>query len=202
MSKYYYHGVGNIICCPDVGQKMINIIKSGGLKSKRLLGMNSYAGFNGSDYISICKKEDMSLYSKYQLNAFFYYIFNSCCFIISDEVDAIETEYFNSKDVDYSDIKIMMNKYPYIRYSDMFDEYQVKDEIPLKYIIGIGLPLNIDDPYLIEDIKKDIEPVCLLARSLNLDIVDTRSMFFVEEYENNKNNNDNKCKILTINNSN
>ena len=42
----------------------------------------------------------------------------------------------------------------------------------------------------------------LLFNILGLDIVDTSSIFFVEEYENNKNNNDNKCKILTLNNSN
>ena len=71
MSKFYYHGVGNIIICSDIRDKMINIINSGGLKSKRLLGFNSSMGFNGADYISVCKKEDIKLYSKYQLNAFF-----------------------------------------------------------------------------------------------------------------------------------
>lgn len=47
---------------------MINIIESGGIKSKRKLKINNlYVGYNGSDYISLCSKEDNSMYNFFMI---------------------------------------------------------------------------------------------------------------------------------------
>ena len=203
MSKYYYHGIrGGIDINSYTINRMFRILESGGLKSNKLLHNSKFGGYNGIDYISVCSKQDINMYSNYKTNAFFNYIYNNYCFIISDKVDAIKTNYIDSEAYDYHYILELMEHNPNIRYSDMFDEYQVKDEIPSNYIIGVGFPFNINNVHLSGNVYKTFSKLHNLLDNLGLDIVDTSSIFFIKENENNKNNNDNKCKILTINNSN
>ena len=204
MSKFYYHGVGNIMCNPYISEKMINIIKSGGLKSKKFLNLNIRGGYNGMDYVSVCKKEEKNLYEKYPISAFYQYIHNKCCFIISDEISAIKTKYITEDEIDYDESKTrycclleLVQNNEGIRYSDMFDEYQVYESIDLEHILGIGLPLDIYDSNLLDSIKENIKPLCDLAISLGLDIVDTRDDNFVEKYEEKMyKNNGNKIKYI------
>lgn len=189
MSKYYYHGVRNIY-------KMFDIIKSGGIKSKRLLGYKYGYGYNGYDYVSICNKINENE-CDYEINndkvcnsSFLNYIYNKFCFIISDQVPAIKT-YYLEEISKFSSLNIIRSLLTDIedRYSDMFDEFQVKDQILLKDIVGIGIP--IDE----KNIKKDIElntqlkQLYEIALNFGWDIVDTAHLNFVEEYEN--------CKVKT-----
>lgn len=178
MSKYYYHGVYNIY-------KMFDIIKSGGIKSKRLLGYEYGYGYNGYDYVSICNKtNDYEINdNKVSNSSFVNYIYNKFCFIISDQIPAIKT-YYIDEDSKLSSLNILKSLATDIedRYSDMFDEFQVRDQILLKDIVGIGIPFDVNN-------KKDIklEKLYDIAHSLGWDIVDTSHIDFVEEYEN--------CKI-------
>lgn len=142
MERIFYHGIFPNIPCIAI-TKMIEIIQSGAIKSRRLQGVTSEFGFNGDDYISICSKEDEKEYSKYPINAYDRYISNSFCFIISDDIPAIKVRYIEVyNDFDFETILERMIEKPEQRYSDMFDEWQVKDEINLNHIIGIGIPID------------------------------------------------------------
>lgn len=52
MSKYYFHGVKQLLNFYAVEQILI----SGGIKSKNLQHRSYKIGFNGNDYVSVCKK--------------------------------------------------------------------------------------------------------------------------------------------------
>ena len=181
MSKYFYHGMMPKKEPIDKIITMINIIESGGIKSKRKLKINNlYVGYNGSDYISLCNKEDNSMYN------FFYDNMNS----YEDEINAIKTLNFDSKGKYVSYMQFYSLAQGDIRYSDMFDEWQVKDEINMDKIIGIGLPFNLVFSYKNSDqkFKKYIELLYSLVHEYNLDIVNTEDFNFVEKYEQEKNN--------------
>ena len=196
MSRFYYHG---IIPKKEPLERlctMIEIIRSGGLKSKRKLNIsNLYVGYNGSDYISLCRKENNYMYNRINdnINAYEDYIYSNFCFIISDEIDAIKTNDFDSqgKYVSYMDFLSVANGD--IRYSDMFDEWQVKDEIKLDKIIGIGLPFSLVHSYKYcdKEFEQYLHELYAWVRYLNLDIVNTDDFNFVECYEKEKND---KCK--------
>lgn len=172
MSKYYYHGT--------TLYNMLEILKCGEIKCQRTLGYNYGLGNNGLDYISICNKLDDSMYTDYLRSSFFKYIKDNYCFIISDSVNAIKASYNSEANKIY-------------RHSDKIDEYQVKDSIDIKDIIGIGIPFGI-----IGNITEDnnttkeetINSIISLARVYGLDIIDTTEYNFVEKYEIKKCNND------------
>lgn len=193
MSRFYYHRI-----IPKKEQlerlcTMIEIIKSGGLKSKRKLNIsNLYVGYNGSDYISLCKKENDYMYNQINdnINAYEDYIYSNFCFIASDEINAIKTKKFDIKGKYVSYMQFYSLAQGDIRYSDMFDEWQVKDKINMDKIIGIGLPFNLVFSYKNSDLefKKYIELLYSLVHKYNLDIVNTEDFNFVEKYEQEKNN--------------
>lgn len=197
MSKYYYHGMSPRKNPNDRLNTMIEIIKSGGLKSKHLQdNLGFVIGFNGNEYISLCNKENSYMYNFIddRNNSYEEYIVNNFCFIISDRIDAIKTQDFSKKrsEISYADFYSIAQGD--IRYSDMFDEWQVKDEIKLDKIIGIGLPFNLVMSYknMDKEFKKSIELLYSLARTLNIDIVNTENFNFVEYYEKEKNINDDR----------
>ena len=191
MSKYFYHGLKDGMYFEPIKciEKIIIILNSGGIKSKKLLGVNSNTGYNGLEYISLCRKENIEEYTKYPVSSFFTFIFNNFCFIISDEVDAIKTEYIDKTMFSnlYEMLKFLKENENQ-RYSDMFDEWQVKDFIPLKYIVGIGMPLKTIEQLKVENVEASIviDKLYALIDTLNLDVVDTYSFNFVEQYETNK----------------
>ena len=80
----------------------------------------------------------------------------------------------------------------------MFDEWQAKDEIPLSFIIGIGVPIKKlmtsdevfgFDLYYNSTMSTLLIQLIELATELGLDIVDSSNPNFVEEYENSKEHN-------------
>lgn len=83
MSKYYYHGIqGN-----DFGmKKTLKILTTGGIKCKRLLNQENFVGYNGLDYVSICKKEREVEYFHSKTNGFYSFVRCNFCFIISDTI--------------------------------------------------------------------------------------------------------------------
>lgn len=195
MKRIFYHGIFyndisklfNSVEL-EIIETMIKIIKTGGLKSRRRQGKTSAYGFNGDDYISICSKEDELEYSKYPTSAFYTYVNNNFCFIISDDIDAIKVRYNEvNRYIDFMVISELMRKFPNQRFSDMFDEWQVKDEISLSHIIGIGIPFcrvsNIDKTG--EDVKKKFAQLINLANKIGLDIIDTSDIQKIEAYERN-----------------
>lgn len=177
-STYFYHGIRT-----DVN-RLLQILTSGGIKSKRLLGLSGF-GYNEADYVSLCKKYPSREYKEYgeRTNAFYTYTFNSFCLIISDDIPAfklgLDDVGFNSLDRGVLGVRV----------SDMFDEWQVKDQIPLSSIIGIGIPIKGLKHMMGGSAKEEFETlrkVLLLAHALGLDIVDSSNPKFVEQYERKK----------------
>lgn len=190
MSKFFYHGTRNIY-------NILKILISSGIVCQRILG------FNGLNYISLCNKAKDEEYVSYP-NAFYNYIRNSYCLIISDEVDAIKPQKLN---IDCfksnTELQEYLTKHSNIRYSDMFDEYQVRDFIPLKYILGVGLPIrkikSEARTYENDSLFQSIKCILNLIEVLNLDIIDTSVFGFIEEYESAKSNNkDIKYKLKKL----
>ncbi len=180
MSKYYYHGVKRGL----VLDKTLEIFQKGGIKC--MPGARKI-GFNGLDYISICKKEAEEEYNKHSNNAFYNYVQNSICFIISDEIDAIKPEIIENADKwNRFELVGYMNSKPGVRFSDMFDEWQVYRIVPLSSIVGLGIPLKELGTILkltSGNGKKRIEELIACALELGMDIVDSSDSNFVEKYE-------------------
>lgn len=175
-SHYYYHGLGKTRSSLDI---LFRILTTGGIKSKKLLGYRSSYGYNGSDYVSICKKYQKGEYRPNRANAFYTYVMNSFCLIISDNILAFKLA-LDDIQPNIFDMEIKR------RVSDMFDEWQVKDQIPLSSIIGIGIPFKKLKHFMGKLVKEDFETlreIIVLARELELDIVDSSNPKFVEQYE-------------------
>lgn len=193
MKRIFYHG----IFCNDISQAfdsielyaietMIKIIETGGLKSRRLQGTTSSYGFNGDDYISICSKESEEEYTKYPTSAYYTYINNNFCFIISDNIDAIKIRYNTVNNyLDFMVICGLMRQIPNQRFSDMFDEWQVKDKINLGHFIGIGIPFDkLSNPDKIgENCQGKLSQLIKLSEQLGLDIVNTSDIREIDNYE-------------------
>ena len=127
---YFFHGTGEGEDALDV---MLQIIRSGGIKSKNKRNEDYDTLFNGDDYISVAKwcYEEMPGYFAGLESSFYGWIFNLPCFIIDGSIEAIHAtrierpySYDHNKD----------------RVSQFIDEWHVKDEITLDKIVGIALP--------------------------------------------------------------
>ncbi len=182
MSKYYYHGIqGNYFGM----KKALKILTTGGIKCKRLLNQENFVGYNGLDYVSICKKEREVEYFHSKTNGFYSFVQCNFCFIISDTIDAVKTEM-----PDFLMTQEALKEYESTRFSDMFDEWQVREEIPLKFIVGIGIPLSElrilfeMQPTLGE--LQELKEILRISEALGIDIVDSSELHFVESYESQK----------------
>lgn len=200
MSKYYYHGIRNI---SDVNT-VLEIFKSGGIKSKRMQNRSYKIGFNGVDYVSVCNKVSGEEYKNFSNNAFKKYIINRFCFIIDDTITAVRPKFIGDA-INWNRIQLikLITSDSNIRFTDMIDEWQIKDEIPLSYIIGIGIPVKEINNFLSlhqenaikRNIRKIIDAIIEYAINLNLDIVDSSNDSFIEEYESKKNRSQKKLNL-------
>lgn len=189
MGLLFYHGMQprrSVLCKVN---KMLEIIDSGSFKSNRLLGNNLAHGYNGLDYISVCAREKFYKYWKKEESAFNLFIKNNFCFILSSEIPVIKPEYINYNNfIHYSDLVDYLNSFPEQQFSDLFDEWQVKDEIPLDYVIGLGLPLKYLNKmkYLGETTRAKIRELYLFAEFFNWDIIDSSTLSSFYSYEKTK----------------
>ena len=180
MSKYYYHGVDSV-------KTAIDILRSGGIKSKRLLGQTEITGFSRLDYISLCNKESDEFYRSVDWdNAYEWYIQFEIFFIISDDIPAFFPEFLDDGTIIAPHIVPFLETHPG-QYTNLCDEWQVKDFIPLSKIIGIGIPFpDIYEYHPDAEEYEGIETLLELAKSLNLDIIDSFSEDCVDHYEEQK----------------
>lgn len=187
MGKYYYHGIASFY--PE--DVILNIIRSGSIKSKRLMGRTGIRGYNGLDYVSICTKlpniEQEDYIQKGYNCAYLDCIVNHFCLILSKDIDVVKPHLvLPNTFLSYSDLLNYLEENPNFPVSDMFDEYQVKDMISLSKVIGIGIPL---EEIKINNNYKLLEMIYKCATKLGLDIVNTSNVNFVDEYERNKKEN-------------
>lgn len=80
----YYRGTDSL-------DTMIKIVESGGIKSKNKRQADYDTLYNGDDYISIGKIDEVSDYSSD--SCFLGWIFGKPTFIISDDISAIKPEF-------------------------------------------------------------------------------------------------------------
>lgn len=179
MSKYYYHGV-------DSFRIFMKILTDGEIKSARLLGKTlekDYCnlGFNGLDFICLCNKVNEHALG---YDSFEYFIVDSYCFIISDDIDVLKPVVFNwDNEIDYLEAKLKaLNEG--MQLSPFIDEYRTKYRITMDKIIGIGIPFDKNDI----DFKEEVKQIIAIAQALDLDIVDSSDEFFIEKYESKKYN--------------
>lgn len=186
MSKYFYHGtdIGSFMKILDTGEiKCRKLIDREGISITRTLDTTFGVGWNGNEYISLCRFNEDS----YQVDsAYQVFVRNSYCFIISDKIGAIKPLDIKSDEIrkQYSDeitTFIINRDNEGIRFTDMKDEWQVKMRIPLQYIEGIGIPVKRLEYY--PELYYSIQRAIALAEIYNLDVVDTSDFNFIEKYE-------------------
>lgn len=154
---YFYHATGDR---DDNLKVMLNILRSGGIKSLRLQGKTNYnTNFNGDDYVSLGawnNEIEMNSPDYFFKSCFFGFITNLPCFIISPNINAIKCdEYHGTYDPDNE------------RVSQYIDEWHTKDEITLDKIVGIAIP-----EYAYKDSKnlKVIKEILTFAELYNWEV--------------------------------
>lgn len=187
MSKYFYHGV---LFSHDAFQISYAILKSKRIKTKRELRFSANYGYNGMDYISVCRKESHP--KEGQELAFDRYIYNHFCFILRDDLPAIKPIYIGDWSAEEYQAFILENEGEDLRMTDMIDEWQVKGGIPSSYIIGMGIPVawiekNAMDFLPIITLRR-LKKIIRLAEAFGIDIIDSSEEDFVERYEAEKEN--------------
>ncbi len=199
MNKFFYHGT-------DL-DSVFKIFKTGGIKCRRLieeekieikrtLDVTFGPGYNGYDYISLCRIDESSLYCD---SAFSVFIKNNYVLIISEDIDAIKTIDSNNK--------LMIEKYSKefsqffinnsgskLRFSDMKDEWQIYDCIPIEKIVGIGIPIR-KLKYNYNEIP-DVKNLFNTASAFGLDIIDSSSINSFQVYEDGLYSSDKVKKIV------
>lgn len=174
--NYYYHGTSL--------DHLISILESREIKCRRLLNEESLKyknrkytnpGYNGLDYVSICKPNNDSSDSYTAFNIF---IVNHFCLIINEEVKAVKTVTCDSFMV-----QALSDRYNNFRYSDLIDEWQVKTRITLDNVVGIAIPFQRIDHNLY-DLRK-IKYLLQLAKAYDLPVIDSSFNMFDSTYSSN-----------------
>jgi hypothetical protein len=122
----------------------MNIVRDGKIKSLRKQGKKDTCTYAGLDYISLCDYELRDVTPSYDeyYNAYNSYIKNGISFAFpKDKLDVIVPHYLDP----YSEAMKTMGLVWDIsnsdkRYSDFFDEVQVKDEISLDKALYLTFP--------------------------------------------------------------
>ncbi len=177
MSKYFYHGVTTFPPC----EEMLDEIKAQAILSSKKMGYSHPAGMYGPNYISVCRKGPVESYQRCQEErvptAFTRNIQNHFCFIVRGDLEVLPT--FPAPvglEEDWDDIS-----------PRLFDEFLVKDGIPLSKVIGIGIPKKaLEQGFYRNRFHDSLEELYQVATALEWDIVDTTSFTFIEEYEKEK----------------
>ncbi len=192
MSKYFYHGVDNV-------ETACQILMTGGIKSRRKLGHEDYYGFNRLDYVSLCRPGRPLEYDIWYDNAYEMSVLDEFVFIISDDIDAIEPDLLDSNEIFAPNMKQYLESHPNQICSSLFDEWLIRDQVPLSKIIGLGIPMDRveQQEFAGDEQKQGLQQLLMLADALGLDIVDSSDFAFVRDYEKKKRKGE-KVKELSI----
>ncbi len=190
----YYHGVVNGL----VDKKVLDILKKREISSASRLGYTKRIGFNENDFISICSNMGEEVYGTGVNNAFNKYIKNNFCFVISDSIKAEKPVYVpNASKMGVLELFNLRQNNPDKRFSDIIDEYQVKDYISFENIVAIGIPYNlkIEDGYIrlskfcsltADEFLELINKVESVASDLGILVVDSSSKEFATMFDEEK----------------
>ena len=197
-SKYYYHGCRNL-------ETLSKILNSKKICTGRELGKKpEKVFFNGLDHVSVCKKFSDKEYWKQEINgrnaAFTGYIKNNFGLIISDDIKAKKTEIYNIKNYSSDFIHKFVSEQSN-RWSDMFDEYQVKGSIYIDKFKAVIIPIdhlelwwNRPSP----DDKQFLLNIMIKIDEYHLDIVNSCDNRFSELYESSEYNRDEESSKIKM----
>lgn len=190
----YYHGVVNGL----VDKKVLDILKKREISSAARLGYIKRIGFNENDFISVCSNMGEEVYNTGVNNAFNKYIKNNFCFVIDDSIEVEKPEYIpNASKMGTLELFNLKRNNPNKRFSDIIDEYQVKDYISFDKVVAIGVPygLKVQDGEIIlsnfcylkpEEFLELIGKVEKIAEELGIPVVDSSSKEFLTMFDGEK----------------
>lgn len=190
----YYHGVVNGL----VDKKILSILDKREISSTRRMGISKKIGFNEDDFISICSNMGDEVYSTGVNNAFNKYIVNHFCFVIDDSIKAEKPEYIpDASKMNALDLFNLKRNNPDKRFSDIIDEYQVRDCISFDDIVAIGIPYGLkpkDESIVlsnfcfltVDEFMELVKRVEEVAIELGIPVVDSSSLDFKTMFENRK----------------
>ena len=151
----------------ETKRKLKYILKSGAILSLRLQMIYDTYGFNGLDYISLCDYEKRNECHPELPNytAFNSYIRESLSLMfLADSIEVVKPQVVE-KNKNGNHPKMKELGLAKERYSDFYDEVQVKDRIPISLISGITFPIkkmtrsSFSDKYSILIVQKKIEEI-------------------------------------------
>lgn len=130
------------------------ILKNNALLSRRMLGLYTSVGFNGIDYISLCDYQKRNLYpiDNPQYNSYESYIRESLSIIFpKDKLELITPSIIDICMATKKNYQRMayLGMSEEKRYSDLYDEVQVKNKISLDLMCGLTIPLSKMDSILL-----------------------------------------------------
>lgn len=131
----------------DTIKKLKYILESDAILSRRLQMNNDPYGFNGIDYISLCDYEKRNLHHKGMpdYTAYYSYIRESLSLMFpKDKIEVIKPKMVDFIGLSKSGLDRMLELglSKEQRYSDLYDEVQVKDIVPLTSLNGVTMPLD------------------------------------------------------------
>lgn len=179
----YFHGIKGNFMYGDLSIfEKILLDRKILARSKQNRIISGSCGYNGYDYISVCKKHPEKPIGDYQ-SGYDNHVKHHINFLISPKIDAIKPNLIKHQYMDIDKWVKFCNQS--IRYTDMYDEYQVSSSIDIdKNIIGIGIPLfeeirkqrfsyiDLHNEGILIDYYKTIREL-LLKYNYNLKIYDT-----------------------------
>lgn len=183
-SNIYMHAINSLYSRyhPKETNKILEwILKSNALLSLRKRKIKESYGFNGPDYISLCDYEKRNLCHKEDRSYTAYngYIRRSLSLIFpKDKLTVVTPEVIDICTKNNRGISnmILLGHSTDTRYSDMYDEVQVKDKVPLSLMTGITVPLEkmyrplYSEQKTIEYVIKELEILKQLLLAYNYDI--------------------------------
>ncbi len=137
--------------------KLEIILKDNALLSRRLQGINTSCGFNGIDYISLCDYQKRNIYhlNNPHYTSFDAYVKESLSLMFPiDKLPIITPYILNIMTKNKKGFRQMayLGNNKDVRYSDLYDEVQVKDKISLDLLCGLTIPIKkLDSPILSTD---------------------------------------------------
>ena len=182
-SKYYYHGCGTC-------ETLSKILDSKKICTRKDLGLELKGGnglFNGLEYISVCKKsykKDNEQEINGTVESFTSFICRGFGLILSDDIRAEKTEIFKfDRYFTPYDIYKFVSEHSEKRWSNMFDEYQVKGSIDIDKFKAVMLPIDRLEKGYIKFDSKYLSNIMNKIDKYNLDIVNSCDDRFSELYE-------------------
>ena len=184
MNNIYLHAIYayyNRYCHEETIKKLEYILKSDAILSRRLQMNNDPYGFNGIDYISLCDYEKRNLHHEGMpdYTAYYSYIRESLSLMFpKDKIKVIKPQMVDFIGLSKSGLERMLELglSKEKRYSDLYDEVQVKDIVPLTSLNGITMPLDkMIKGYIPENIattivRKELEQIKELLIKYNHEV--------------------------------